>query len=79
MASGRGADTGRGCLLFGDKRAGRIQILRNLVRRNKGHPAGTVCTMYVQCRLDMFKTHVKNAIKKAKMLKGVIKNVTADT
>ena len=27
----------------------------------------------------MFKTHVKNAIEKAKRLKGVIKNVTADT
>ena len=27
----------------------------------------------------MFKTHVKNAMKKAKRLKGVIKNVTEDT
>ena len=49
------------------------------IRAPSGHCTYNVRTLYVQCPLGMFKTHVKNAIKKAKRLKGVIKNVTADT
>ena len=41
MVIGVRSDTGRGYILFGDKRARRIQILRKLVLRNKGHVQNT--------------------------------------
>ena len=41
MAGGGVTDEGRRCLLFGDKRAGRINILRNLFLRNTGYVRNT--------------------------------------
>ena len=70
MASGRGTDTGRGCLLFGDKRAGIIQILVFEFGNSFGN-----LRIWFSGITGMFKTHVGNAIKKAKRLKGVIRNV----
>ena len=64
MASGGGIDTGRGCVLFGDK------------KKQEEYKYLGICFSGIK---RMFKIHVGNAIKKAKRLKGVIKNVTADT